>query len=310
MKKILAIVLSISMVLGLVGCIAAPQDDGRVSVVVTLAPVYDWTRQILGDVDCDLTLLIDDGVDMHSYQPTADDMIKIADCDLFIYVGGESDSWASDAIAESDVQSICLLDVLGDMAKEEELVEGMEGEEEEGEEDEIEYDEHVWLSLKNASVFVSEIESKLEEILPGSADDLKANSTSYLEQIDALDSAYEEAVANASKDTLVFADRFPFRYLVDDYGINYYAAFAGCSAETEASFETIVFLSGKVDELGLSYVITIDGSDGKIAKTVIENTARQNQTVLVMDSMQSSGTETSYLDVMQSNLDVLITALG
>ena len=278
-------------------------------------------REILGDKadHAEVTMLLDNGVDLHSYQPTADDIIKISDCDLFIYVGGESDGWVEDALKEAtnkEMQVINLLDVLGEQVKEEEVVEGMEAEEEESEdENEPEYDEHVWLSLKNAETLCNAITDALEEIDPANKDAYAANAASYLEKLAALNGEYQTVADNAARKTVLFGDRFPFRYLVDDYGLSYYAAFAGCSAETEASFETISFLAGKVDELRLPCVLTIEGAQHKIAETIVQNTAEKNQSILTLDSMQSTTSTdvangTTYLSVMESNLDVLKQALN
>ena len=299
----------------------AAETEKPLKIVTTIFPEYDWIRQILGEraKNVELTMLLDNGVDLHSYQPTADDIIKISDCDLFIYVGGESDGWVEDALKEAtnkEMQVINLLDVLGEQVKEEEVVEGMEAEEEESEdENEPEYDEHVWLSLKNAETLCNAITDALEEIDPANKDAYAANAASYLEKLAALDGEYQTVVDNAARKTVLFGDRFPFRYLVDDYSLSYYAAFAGCSAETEASFETISFLSGKVDELGLPCVLTIEGAQHKIAETIVQNTAEKNQSILTLDSMQSTTSTdvangTTYLSVMESNLDVLKQALN
>lgn len=302
--------------------------EKHLNIVTTIFPEYDWVREILGDNagNADLTMLLDNGVDLHSYQPTAQDILKISTCDLFIYVGGESDGWVSDALQEAankDMKVIDLLDVLDDAVKEEEIVEGMEageehgdGEDEEHEEEEEgpEYDEHVWLSLRNAKVLCEAITNALTEIDPDHATDYRSNLTSYSEKLDALDTAYQSAVDSASRKTLLFGDRFPFRYLVDDYGLSYYAAFAGCSAETEASFRTITFLADKADELNLTSVLTIESSDQKMAQTIIQNTKEKNQNILTLNSMQSVTSNdvaagTGYLSIMESNLDVLKEAL-
>ena len=291
-----------------------------ISVVTTIFPEYDWVKQIVGDnANAEITMLLDSGVDLHNYQPTAEDIKKIATCDLFIYVGGESDEWAEDAIKTAvnpNQQVINLMDVLKDNIKEEEVVEGMEAEEEEetGEE-EVEYDEHVWLSLKNAVTCVKAIADSLETIDGTNADMYKANADSYIKEINALDAKYLDAVNAATGKTLLFGDRFPFRYMVDDYGLDYYAAFVGCSAETEASFETIKFLSEKVDELGLKTVLTIENSDNKIADTIIANTNSKDANILAMDSMQSSTSAdyengVTYLSIMKNNLKVLTEALN
>lgn len=182
------------------------------------------------------------------------------------------------------------------------------------EHEEKEYDEHVWLSLKNAQTLCKAIAEALETADPEHKDVYAANVDSYLEKLSSLDGQYQDAVANASQKTLLFGDRFPFRYMVDDYGLKYYAAFAGCSAESEASFETISFLAKKVDELGLKNIMTIENSDQKIAKTIRDNTKDKNQEILSLDSMQSTTSEdvkngTTYLSVMESNLDVLKKAM-
>ena len=309
---------------------ANQKSNGKnLSIVCTIFPEYDWVKQVLGDhaADTDLTYLLDSGMDLHSYQPTAMDMAKIAECDLFVYVGGESDEWVKDALAEAvnkDMQVINLMDVMGDAAKEEEVKEGMEhdhdhDEEEhehdhEHEEDETEYDEHVWLSLKNAKKVCTEITEKLSILDNTNKDDYKANLDAYTTQLDKLDGDFKTLTDGAKQKTLVFGDRFPFRYFVDDYGLDYYAAFVGCSAETEASFETIVFLAEKTDELGCSTVFTIENSDHKIAQTIIDNTKAKNQSIAELNSLQSVtkdqiGSGVTYLSLMQSNYDVLKDAL-
>ena len=508
MKKIITIFLALTMVVGLlVGCgkkndaETGEADSDKLKVVTTIFPEYDWVKDILGDKagSTDLTMLLSNGVDLHSYQPTADDIVKISDCDLFIYVGGESDGWVEDALKEStnkDMKVIDLLEVLGDSVKTEETVEGMQETEhahdhskevstfedhevqdrslsdwagswqsaypfaldgtlddafaamaEEGEmtadeyktyyqngyktditnidiagdhiaftyedgkkvgsdykyigyyiqnwstgtkaamyrfeavdrtsgapicvefndhmiesaapehfhirmsnesfdaiidpekswptffpadmtgedlcehmeghghDHEEEADEHVWLSLKNAKTLVGAISDALQELDPDNKGIYAANAAAYIEKLSALDGAYQSAVDGAARKTVLFGDRFPFRYLVDDYGLSYYAAFAGCSAESEASFETVSFLAKKVDELKLPCVLTIEGKNHKIAETIVENTAEKNQKILTMDSMQSTTSEdvangTTYLSVMEQNLSVLKEALG
>ena len=321
MKKFISAVVAGFLALGsLTACSAAgTKGNNKLKIVTTIFPEYDWVMNVLGDKasDADVTMLLDNGVDLHSFQPTAADIMKISSCDLFIYVGGESDEWVEDALKEAvnkNMVVIDLLDELGDAVKEEELVEGMQGEDEEEEEGETEYDEHVWLSLRNAQVFVKSISDALQKIDSANADTYKKNADSYIESLKALDADYKAAVDAASNKTILFGDRFPFRYMVDDYGLTYYAAFAGCSAESEASFETITFLSKKVDELSLPAVLTIEGKDKRIAETIIENTASKNQKVLTLDSMQSVSSSdvkngTTYISIMESNLSVLKEAL-
>ncbi|MCR5689090.1 MAG: metal ABC transporter substrate-binding protein [Clostridiales bacterium] len=322
MKKILSTALCLLMIIGVfAGCgVTDTNKSDKISIVTTIFPEYDWVMQILGGMseNADVKMLLDNGVDLHSYQPTADDIVKISTCDMFIYVGGESDEWVEDALkgaTNGDMVVINLLETLGDKAKEEELVEGMQGEEEEGEEEESpEYDEHVWLSLQNAAELCSFISSKLCEIDADNKDAYKANTDAYVAKLNALDKQYEDAVGSAGTKTLLFGDRFPFRYLADDYGLDYYAAFVGCSAETEASFETIVFLANKVDELGLKAILQIESADGKIAKTIKDTTKAKDQTILTLDSMQSTTSAdvkngASYLAIMEKNLAVLKDAL-
>lgn len=322
MKKILALLLALWIPAAVLsGC--APQDDSaasnKLNIVTTIFPAYDWVREILGDETdrAEITMLLDSGVDLHSYQPTVDDIVKISDCDLFLYVGGESDGWVDDALKNApnkERKVIRLLDVLGDSAKAEETVEGMQ-EEEHDHEEEAEYDEHIWLSLKNAQVLVAAISEALQETDPARKDTYAANAAAYAEKLSALDGEYRAAVDSGKYKTLLFGDRFPFRYLADDYGLDYYAAFPGCSAETEASFETVSFLAGKMDALGLPCVLTIEGTQHKIAETIVQNTAQKNQQVLTMDSMQAvtandAASGVSYLSIMEKNLSVLKKALG
>lgn len=322
MKKILALLLALWIPAAVLsGC--APQNDSaasnKLNIVTTIFPAYDWVREILGaETDrAEITMLLDSGVDLHSYQPTVDDIVKISDCDLFLYVGGESDGWVDDALKNApnkDRKVIRLLDVLGDSAKAEETVEGMQ-EEEHDHEEEAEYDEHIWLSLKNAQVLVAAISEALQETDPARKDTYAANAAAYAEKLSALDGEYRAAVDSGKYKTLLFGDRFPFRYLADDYGLDYYAAFPGCSAETEASFETVSFLAGKMDALGLPCVLTIEGTQHKIAETIVQNTAQKNQQVLTMDSMQAvtandAASGVSYLSIMKKNLSVLKKALG
>ncbi len=329
MKKYLIILLAAAVMLFSLTACSNPKidnaDSDHLQIIATIFPEYDWVLSILGDnpAEAEVTLLLDNGVDLHSYQPTAADILKISNCDIFIYVGGESDEWVKDALAEAaskDMIVIDLLEVLGDAVKEEEVVEGMQEDEHEHDEDEHEheegpeYDEHVWLSLRNTELLVKTISDAIQTADPDNASVYQANTEQYTAQLQALDQEYQAAVEAASLDTLLFGDRFPFRYLVDDYGLSYYAAFVGCSAETEASFETIAFLAQKVDELSLHTVLAIEGTDHRIAETIVSSTASQNQQILTMDSMQSTTSRDAadgktYLSIMESNLEVLKQAL-
>lgn len=322
----------------------AKTDDAnkKFSVVCTIFPEYDWIRQLVGDKkdNYEITYLLDKGVDLHSYQPTAEDIAKIANCDLFVYVGGESDGWVNDALKESKndkMQVVNLLETLGKNVKPEEVVEGMQEEDEHDHdhddkdhddkdhdhedadhdhdhEEETEYDEHVWLSLRNATALVNTLAEKLQTIDPENKDYYATTAADYTAKLGDLDSRYLATIKKAKVKTVLFGDRFPFRYLVDDYGLKYYAAFVGCSAETEASFETVAFLAKKTDDLKLKNVLVIENSDQKIAKKIVETTKDKNQNIVVLNSMQSITNEdiangATYLSIMESNLKALASAL-
>ena len=292
------------------------------SIVCTTFPQYDWIRNIIGD-DSDkfqLTMLLDQGTDLHSYQPTAEDIAKIADADMFVYVGGESDGWVESALKEAtnkDMKVVNMLDALGTAVKVEEVVPGMQAEEgEETEEGEgPENDEHVWLSLRNAVTLTDALSENIQEIDPANKEDYVENAGKYVDKLNDLDGRYALTISKGKRQAILFGDRFPFRYMADDYGLTYYAAFVGCSAESEASFETITFLAHKVDELKLPVILTIEGADHNIAESIKNATESKNQEILTMNSMQSVTAEDvadgeTYLNVMEDNLNVLSQALN
>ena len=283
------------------GCGTKQADSGKLKIIATIYPEYEWVKNIVGDADgVEVSLLLDKGVDLHSFEPTAKDIVDISSCDVFIYNG------VNDVLKEAQNKSITavdLLDELGEAAKEEKLVEGMQTEPKENEsgEEGTEYDEHIWLSLKNAEALTKRLCDKLGEKDPGNKAVYEKNADEYIKKID----------ARSQNDTLVFADRFPFRYLTDDYKINYYAAFSGCSAESEASFQTLVFLADKLNELDLNKLVIIDGSDKKIADAVIDTSKRKDVKTLTLNSMQSAiGDDDTYIGIMESNLKVLKEALN
>ena len=306
-------------------------------IVCTSFPQYDWVMNILGDEKnaakkFEVSLLQNSGTDMHSYQPSVKDIAKISTCSLFIYVGGESDLWVEKILKNAvNKKMICinLLEILGERAKQEEFVEGMQIDEQdehtaehnhdekthEHEDDEIEYDEHVWLSLKNAAYYIEEICKNICLLDREKSDVYKQNAASYQKKILALDNRFSVMVEKGKRKTILFADRFPFRYFADDYGLQYFAAFASCSAESEASFETIAFLAKKIDEFSLPCILVLENSDGKIAKTVISSTKDKNQQILQLDSLQSITKSEiqrgkNYLNVMEKNFEVLQKALN
>ena len=311
----------------------AANNGKKISVVATIYPQYAWLKEILGNQadSLNLTLLVKNGMDLHSYKPSAADIATIAKADMIVYVGGESDKWIEKALEatpnEKRVQ-VNLLEALGDRVKAEEIVEGMQAEEEhehhhehaEEHEDEhhhheeAENDEHIWLSLKNAELLVMNLADALSKADTTHATEYHINAGLYIAKISALDAQYRAATDSAHFKTILFGDRFPFRYLVDDYGIKYFAAFVGCSAESEASFETVAFLAGKMDSLALPAIFTIDGSNGKIARAILDASKKSKETpVLTLNSMQSLKNSqmdsANYLDIMRENLEVIKKAL-
>lgn len=289
-----------------------PTNEKKLSVVCSIFPQYDFCCEIMGE-DADIELLLKSKVDLHNYKPSAEDILKIKNCDLFIDIGGESDEWAEDAVESANNKNLSVLSLIDLVeAKEEEALEGMEAEEHDDDDDEHEEDEHVWTSLKNAEKIVRAIAARLVALDPENGGKYQMNADSYIAKLSALEKQYDETIRTAKRKTLVFADRFPFRYLADDYSLECFAAFSGCSAETQASFETVAFLSEKVKERGLPYVLVIDGSDGSVAQTVASQSGAK---IMTLDSCQSVSEDeiaggSSYLSIMEKNLDVLKEVLN
>ncbi|MDO5564271.1 MAG: metal ABC transporter substrate-binding protein [Eubacteriales bacterium] len=291
------------------------KQNEKISIVCTIFPLYDFVKEIIkqNEDKFDLTLLIDNGIDFHNYTPTVDDDIKIRNANIFFYIGGESDSWASKIIesnTNNDLNSINMMNELKDIIKVEEEIEGMEKEEEDLDSEEIEHDEHIWLSLLNAQKMISIITNEIIKLDKENENIYLSNLTEYNKKLRELDKEYKNTITQIKNNTILFADRFPFRYLFDDYNLKYFAAFKGCSAETECSFDTIMFLSNKVKELSLDNIYVIDGSSKRIANTIITNSSNKNINIQEMNSMQgitlqdiNSGK--NYLNIMKENLNAL-----
>ena len=340
MKKVASIAISffaLAILLTACNTESGKKDSApeKISVVATIYPQYDWLKNVIGErADAvDLKLLIKNGTDLHSYKPSAKDIATIAKADLVVYVGGESDEWIEKALEATPKEgriALNLMKALGDHVKKEEIVEGMQAEEHEHAEkhedehhehaeatsehhhhEEVENDEHIWLSLKNAWILVNALAQSLSKVDSANSSIYTANAAIYNTKLSELDKEFATATSDASQKTVLFGDRFPFRYLVDDYGTKYYAAFVGCSAESEASFETVTFLAGKMDSLQLPAIFTIDGSNGKIARAILEASKNsKNAQVLTLNSMQSVTDEqikagVDYLSIMRDNLEVL-----
>jgi len=294
-----------------------PTDLGKVNVVATIFPQYDFIREIAGE-HVNLTMLLPPGTESHSYEPTPQDIILIQNCDIFVYVGGDSDAWVHkilDSMDTSKMKIITLMDCVDIV--EEELVEGMEGDHEHDEDvdehdaEEHEYDEHVWTSPKNAKIIVQTISNVLCETDAENADIYKENTAAYLNRLDDLDAKFQDVVDSAARNTLVFGDRFPFRYLADAYGLEYFAAFPGCAAETEASAATVAFLIDKVSAENIPVVFHVELSNQKMANIISEETGAK---VLLFHACHNVTKDemangVSYIDLMNQNVVNLKEAL-
>lgn len=327
MKRFVCAVIVLMLLVSSFSACDRVADEDRVEIVCTVFPIYDWVCNLLGESDdVSLRLLVNRGTDPHSYTPTPTDIAAIHACDVLIYVGGESDAWVSDVLnttQNEDIKIISLLDMLGERAHFEETVEGMQCEDEEchdhdhGHDHEAEegaYDEHVWLSLKNAELLCYGIAAELSEVLPDMSEQIDASCEVYAEKLATLDERFEETLAEKEERLLIFADRFPFRYLIEDYSLDYFAAFSGCSADSEATFETVVFLSDKLRESGAGTLIILESSTRDLANTIISNSGCESVEILVMDSMQSITAKdvdegATYLSIMEKNLAVISAAL-
>lgn len=329
-SKSIGIVLALCLTLlsGCTGPTTAEQDENV--ILCTTFAAYDWVREILGDTDTfTCRMLVDNGVDLHSYQPSAQDIMKIADCRMLVYVGGESDTWVSDALAESgneDIIAISLLDLIGDRALNEVELEGVEGHhhhdhddedhdhDEHGHEAEItdhddHYDEHVWLSLKNAIVCTETLADAITKLDSCNSQKYAANAKAYTGKLEALDADYQTMRDTATQTTILIGDRFPFLYLAEDYDIHYFAAYSGCSADVEASVHTVTYLTEKLQEYKLPAIYVVDNGTDSLARTIAES-ADMTPEILHLSSMQSVTKEDiqkgcTYLSYMEENLQML-----
>lgn len=282
-------------------------ENKKISIVCTTFPVFDWVTEIIGaeNEEFDVALLSKGG-DIHSYQPSAWDIAKIHNCNLFLYNGGNSDKWSEDIIGENEVNVLRLFDVV----KEELVCEQSEHHHEHDED----YDEHIWLSLRLAKMSVEAVADAICELAPQNAELFEKNKEAYILKLDELDEQYRKTVENSLDKTIVFADRFPFLYLTEDYGVAAVAAFPGCSADTDASFEVVAKLVEKVDELNKDTILVLENSNQSVAETVVKNTEKKTAKIAVMNSCQSIGEEeirkgASYLEIMTKNLDAFEKAL-
>ena len=315
MKKVLALFLAALAVCAVMcsctGKTTDSQTDGKLRIVTTIFPPYDFARQVAGD-QAELTMLLPPGTESHNFDPTPQDMIKIQSADLFVYVGGESDKWVEEMLssaAKKPKKVISLMDCVDKL--EEEIVEGMEAEHED-DSDEVEYDEHVWTSPKNAVIITKALCSVMKELAPQHESLFEKRTNSYCKQLSALDNSFRGIVDEGKRKLMVFGDRFPFKYFADAYGLKYYAAFPGCSGETEPSAATVAFLIDKVKSEKIPVVFTIEFSNGKIADTICESTGAKK---LQLHSCHNVTQEefdggVTYLELMQQNAVNLKEALS
>lgn len=323
-KVILAVVLVLAVVvLGVWGVVALSQkrrDGGEVKIIATNYIGYDFARAVLGD-DAEVRMLLKPGAEMHNFEPTPQDVIAMKEAGLLIYNGGESEEWVRDLLDSNAVsanKTLRMMDVVE--LKEEEAVEGMEdGEkaEEGGVEhghggDEVEYDEHIWTSPKNAIKIVERVRDRLVELEPERSEELKANAEKYIARLAELDREFREVVAGGAKKELIFGDRFPFRYFVDEYGLKYYAAFPGCAEQTEASSGTVAFLVNKVKQDRIKAVLKIEMSNGNLARTIADEAGAEVLELAAGHNISAEdfGRGVTYLDILERNVEVLKKALA
>ena len=283
----------------------------EVDVLATNFIGYDLARAVVGDTGVKVSMLLKPGAEMHDFEPTPEDIIKIREADLFIYVGGESDEWVEELLDNNEIPEekvLRLMDLVD--VKEEELVEGME-EEHEDVDGEVEYDEHVWTSPVNAMKMVDGVREKMATIYPEKAEAFARNAEEYNARLMDIDRKIREVVAEGARKELIFGDRFPFRYFVDEYGLDYYAAFPGCSEQTEASSQTIAYLIDKAKTEGVKVILKIELTSDKLAQTIADEAGAKVMTLNAAHNISQEDFErgVTYAEIMEGNLEALREAL-
>lgn len=313
MKKFITILCSFFLVLSLNGCDTKKETSDTLKIVATNFPGYDFARSVTNNSD-DITMLLKPGQESHNYDPTPQDIIKIEEADLFIYTGGESDTWVNNmlnSIDNNDLVCIRMMDYVS--VYKEEVIEGMQEDLHDHEEDgdHEEYDEHVWTSPMNAIHIIEAIEKEVISLDKENTDTYKENANTYIKKIQDIDSEIKKIVENSNRKELIFGDRFPFRYFVETYGLSYYAAFPGCSSETEINAKTIAFLVDKTKKDNIPVVFHIELSNTDIAQTIADEAGVK---VLQLHSIHNV-TEAdflankTYIDLMKQNVENLKEAL-
>ncbi|MFA6949009.1 MAG: metal ABC transporter substrate-binding protein [Eubacteriales bacterium] len=316
-KKVVSILLTLIIAVGmfqLVSCSEAEtRHNGGLDIVTTVFPPYDFARAVAGE-DADIHMLLSPGAESHTYEPTPKDIIKIQNCDLFICIGGIGESWVDNIISSlgGDINVLYLMDTVDTV--EEVIAEGMEDDEhvEEDAGGEIEYDEHIWTSPKNAAVMVSAIADRLCELAPADAQLFRSNADAYIADIGSVDADLAAFFENSDCSTIVFGDRFPFRYFADEFGLKYYAAFPGCSEETEPSAATIAFLIDKVKSEHIKTVFYLEFSSHAVADTVASAAGAQTAMLHSCHNVSRAELEAgvTYVSLMRQNLAALEEYFG
>ena len=308
------------------GCAAEeallPADDGKLSVVTTIFPPYDFARALGGD-KVNVRMLLSPGEEVHTYEPTPQDIIAISECEVFIYTGGESDAWVEDVLSSIDRSDMTVLRMMDCVELfTEAVVEGMQegGHNHDHDEDEcnehhhedVEYDEHVWTSPVNALAICEAISASFCEHNRANAQFYTSQLAAYSAHLKALDADLRDAVATAKRNTIVFSDRFPARYFAEEYGLTYFAAFPGCASQSEASAKTVAFLIDKVRTEDIPVVFTVEFSNGRMAETICSETDALTLQFhschnLTKDEFEAGMT---YLDIMRQNAGNLRIALN
>jgi zinc transport system substrate-binding protein len=321
MKRAVAITVCILLVLSLLPFIpscAEKQGSGKIRILCTLFPQYDWIKNIVGDSDTfSVELLIKNGTDPHSYQPTAADVMAISNCDLIVYIGAESDKWVQEALERSkntDIQKIALSSLEGMTLRNISSHSHSHGEDHDHGHEHGAFDEHLWLSLGNAKTAVSALTEEICALDGKNAESYLKNAKDYIAELDALEQDFKTAAELNDHPFVLFADRFPFVYLLSDCGIEYAAAFEGCTTDVDAGFDTVLGLIKEADTHGVKYIAVTETSDKSLAETVAAS-AKGDQQIIVLNSLQSVNAKqlsdkVSYLGVMRENLAALKKALG
>lgn len=308
MKRFIIISVAAALLITICGCVAKNEDSSKLSIVTTIFPQYDFARQICGE-NADISMLLTPGTESHTYDPTPQDIVRIKNADIFIYVGGESETWVDEIIKNIDTSKTTMISLMETASVyKEEFTDGMEINEDEAE---AGYDEHVWTSPKNAMRITDEIYRAVCEKDPANSSSYKQNYEEYSRQLSKLDNDYKAVIDKAQRNVLIFADRFPFRYLTEEYGLLYYAAFPGCSEETEPSAKTMAALISKVNEFNVPAVFYIEFSNQKIADTICESTGVKKLLLHSAHNLSKAEFDSgvTYLDIMRQNLENIKEAL-